>query len=106
MRLSNSSKRLSTRRNCDSTAVRKSSITSSSSRVVGSALMAEAYPTIVAGMFPRLFVGIALDATARAAGVKACQALQLGAFDAKYEASEKLHATLAFLGNVAPEQIN
>jgi 2'-5' RNA ligase len=50
----------------------------------------------------RLFVGIALDDATRAACAVASEQLRNTGFAAKYEAPEKLHVTLAFLGNVAP----
>ena len=49
----------------------------------------------------RLFVGVELDATSRNACVAASERLRKTGFAAKYEAPEKLHVTLAFLGNVA-----
>lgn len=52
----------------------------------------------------RLFVGIALDATARAACAAVRESLRATGFAAKFEADEKLHVTLAFLGNVGPAQ--
>jgi RNA 2',3'-cyclic 3'-phosphodiesterase len=45
-------------------------------------------------------VGVELDAEARAACAAVAEALGKTGFAAKYEAPEKLHATLAFLGNV------
>lgn len=45
-------------------------------------------------------MGIELDAEARAACVAIADAVGRTGFVAKYEAPEKLHATLAFLGNV------
>jgi RNA 2',3'-cyclic 3'-phosphodiesterase len=45
-------------------------------------------------------VGIELDAKARTACSAVAEALGKTGFAAKYEAPEKLHATLAFLGNV------
>jgi RNA 2',3'-cyclic 3'-phosphodiesterase len=52
----------------------------------------------------RLFVGIALDESARAGCAAASEELRRTGFDAKYEASEKLHVTLAFLGFVEPSR--
>jgi 2'-5' RNA ligase len=52
----------------------------------------------------RLFVGIALDAATRAACANTAGALQRTGFAAKFEDPEKLHATLAFLGNVADDR--
>jgi len=52
----------------------------------------------------RLFVGIDLDASTRAACAAVAERLTRAGFAARYEAPEKLHVTLAFLGYVAPEQ--
>lgn len=52
----------------------------------------------------RLFAGIELDEATRDMCVDVQRRLQRAAFDAKYEAPEKLHVTLAFLGNVREEQ--
>jgi 2'-5' RNA ligase len=52
----------------------------------------------------RLFVGVALDAASRSVCVAALEQLRNTGFAAKYEAPEKLHITLAFLGWVAPMQ--
>lgn len=52
----------------------------------------------------RLFAGIELDEPTRAMCVDVQSRLQRAAFDAKYDAPEKLHVTLAFLGNVREEQ--
>jgi RNA 2',3'-cyclic 3'-phosphodiesterase len=52
----------------------------------------------------RLFVGIALDKSVRAACAAASERLHATGFDARYEAPEKLHVTLAFLGNVDASQ--
>lgn len=49
----------------------------------------------------RLFVGIALDEPMRSACAQAAQRLRATGFAARYEDPEKLHLTLAFLGNVA-----
>ncbi|HEY2473413.1 MAG TPA: RNA 2',3'-cyclic phosphodiesterase [Candidatus Cybelea sp.] len=48
----------------------------------------------------RLFIGIELDAAARARCSAVSDALSATGFAARYEAADKLHATLAFLGNV------
>ncbi|HEV3090140.1 MAG TPA: RNA 2',3'-cyclic phosphodiesterase [Candidatus Cybelea sp.] len=48
----------------------------------------------------RLFVGIALDGAARARCAAISERLAQTGFDGRYEAPEKLHVTLAFLGNV------
>ncbi len=53
----------------------------------------------------RLFAGIELDDATCALCVDVQQRLQRAAFDAKYEAPEKLHVTLAFLGNVGEEKV-
>lgn len=52
----------------------------------------------------RLFVGIALDERTRDACAAASQQLQKTGFAAKYEAPEKLHVTLAFLGYVLAQR--
>jgi 2'-5' RNA ligase len=52
----------------------------------------------------RLFVGIQLDDAARAACASISEGLQRTGFAAKYESPEKLHVTLAFLGNVGAGQ--
>jgi 2'-5' RNA ligase len=52
----------------------------------------------------RLFVGIELDDAARASCAVVSEGLQRTGFAAKYEPAEKLHVTLAFLGNVASNQ--
>lgn len=52
----------------------------------------------------RLFAGIELDEPTRAICVDVQSRLQRAAFEAKYEAPEKLHVTLAFLGNVRDDQ--
>lgn len=54
----------------------------------------------------RLFVGISLDATARDACARVAQRLRDAAFAARYEDSDKLHVTLAFLGNVPAERFD
>jgi RNA 2',3'-cyclic 3'-phosphodiesterase len=48
----------------------------------------------------RLFAGIELDAATRDACVAVQDRLRTAGFDARYEAAEKLHITLAFLGRV------
>lgn len=53
----------------------------------------------------RLFVGIAPDDTVRERCARASEELRRTGFDARYEAPEKYHITLAFLGNVAPAQL-
>jgi RNA 2',3'-cyclic 3'-phosphodiesterase len=53
----------------------------------------------------RLFVGIALDDGARAACAAVSEWLRKTGFDARYEAPEKLHVTLAFLGFVEPARV-
>lgn len=52
----------------------------------------------------RLFVGIDLSQQARAACAAISEELRKTGFDAKYEAPEKLHVTLAFLGFVEPSR--
>ena len=52
----------------------------------------------------RLFAGIALDAPTRAACGTVIEELQRSAFAAKFESVEKLHVTVAFLGNVDPQR--
>ncbi len=52
----------------------------------------------------RLFVGIALDDSAREACAAISERLRRTGFAARYEAHEKLHVTLAFLGFIAAEQ--
>jgi len=52
----------------------------------------------------RLFVGIQLDGASRAACAAVAARLQQTGFAAKYESAEKLHVTLAFLGNVGANQ--
>jgi 2'-5' RNA ligase len=53
----------------------------------------------------KLFAGIALDARARAACAAVAEDLRKTGLAAKYEAPEKLHATLAFLGFVEPSRV-
>jgi 2'-5' RNA ligase len=52
----------------------------------------------------RLFIGIELDDAARARCDAVADALGATGFAARFEASEKLHVTLAFLGNVEAAQ--
>ncbi len=52
----------------------------------------------------RLFVGIDLNPQARAACARISEELRETGFAAKYEAAEKLHVTLAFLGFVEPSR--
>jgi RNA 2',3'-cyclic 3'-phosphodiesterase len=53
----------------------------------------------------RLFVGIELDGSARSACAAVSSELRKSGFTAKYEAPEKLHVTLAFLGFVDPGRV-
>jgi RNA 2',3'-cyclic 3'-phosphodiesterase len=53
----------------------------------------------------RLFAGIELDERTRAACAAASATLQKAGFVAKYESPEKLHVTLAFLGNVEATRV-
>lgn len=53
----------------------------------------------------RFFAGIELDDPTRAVCVDAQARLQQAAFGAKYDGADKLHVTLAFLGNVRAEQL-
>ncbi|MGC1381572.1 MAG: RNA 2',3'-cyclic phosphodiesterase [Candidatus Baltobacteraceae bacterium] len=48
----------------------------------------------------RFFVGLGLDQTTRSACAAVAERLRAAGFAARYEAPEKLHITLAFLGNV------
>ena len=57
------------------------------------------------GRTRRLFAGIELGEAARAACANVASALMATGFAAKYESPDKLHVTLAFLGNVAPERM-
>jgi 2'-5' RNA ligase len=50
----------------------------------------------------KLFVGVDLNESARIRCAAVSQELHKTGFDAKYEAPEKLHVTLAFLGYVEP----
>jgi 2'-5' RNA ligase len=54
----------------------------------------------------RLFAGIALDDGVRAACAGVSQELQKTGYAAKFEAPEKLHVTLAFLGWVEPARVD
>jgi 2'-5' RNA ligase len=54
----------------------------------------------------RLFAGIALDDRARAACATVAEELRKTGLAAKYEAPEKLHVTLAFLGFVEPGRVD
>lgn len=53
----------------------------------------------------RLFAGIELDAPMRERCTDVQRRLRLAAFGASYESPEKLHMTLAFLGNVREEHV-
>lgn len=53
----------------------------------------------------RIFAGITLDDEARTACATVAHELRDGGFAARYEAPEKLHLTLAFLGFAAPPQV-
>jgi 2'-5' RNA ligase len=52
----------------------------------------------------KLFAGIELDGHVREASAEVSAALRATGFDARYEATEKLHVTLAFLGFVEPSR--
>jgi len=54
---------------------------------------------------PKLFAGIELDKRVRAQCATVAERLAAQGLDARYEAAEKLHITLAFLGWVVPEQV-
>ena len=54
---------------------------------------------------PKLFVGIELDDTVRAACSSIAERLKARALVARFERPEKLHITLAFLGWVDPEMV-
>ena len=54
---------------------------------------------------PRLFAGIALDDTTRVQCAGVAARLEAHGFAARFESPEKLHLTLAFLGNVEPERV-
>ncbi len=53
----------------------------------------------------RLFFGITLDGPTSQSCAAVQERLQAAAFPARYEPPEKLHLTLAFLGNVAAEAL-
>lgn len=53
----------------------------------------------------RLFVGIALDDATRAGCAEVIDRLRDHGFEARFESPEKLHITLAFLGNVNPDAV-
>ena len=53
----------------------------------------------------KLFAGIALTPSVRAACNDVSERLRNSGFDARFEAPEKLHITLAFLGWVDPESV-
>ena len=52
----------------------------------------------------RLFAGVELDGASRQACAGVCNQLRKTGFTARYEAPEKLHVTLAFLGYVEPSR--
>ena len=54
---------------------------------------------------PKLFAGIELDERTRAACAAVSARLQDAAFPGRFEAAEKLHITLAFLGWVDAERV-
>lgn len=54
---------------------------------------------------PKFFAGIELDEHARAACVAVSARLQAAAFPGRFEAPEKLHITLAFLGWVDAKRV-
>lgn len=54
---------------------------------------------------PKLFAGIELDDRARLQCAKISTRLADYGFDARFEAADKLHITLAFLGWAEPEQV-
>lgn len=54
----------------------------------------------------RLFAGVELDEGARAVCASAAERLRAAGFAAAYEPPEKLHLTLAFLGNVEAERVD
>ncbi len=54
---------------------------------------------------PKLFAGIDLDARTRARCAEISARLQSAGLQARFEAAEKLHITLAFLGWVDPERV-
>lgn len=54
---------------------------------------------------PKLFVGIELDERVRAQCAAIAARLASAGLDARFEATEKLHSTLAFLGCAQPERV-
>ncbi len=54
----------------------------------------------------KLFAGVELDDSARAACASISDELRRTGFEARYEGPEKLHVTLAFLGFVEPASLN
>jgi 2'-5' RNA ligase len=54
----------------------------------------------------RYFVGIDLDDDAREACARTTERLRATGFAARFESADKLHLTLAFLGNVAEERVD
>jgi RNA 2',3'-cyclic 3'-phosphodiesterase len=54
---------------------------------------------------PKLFAGIELDKRVRTKCAEVAARLQAHGLDARFEAPEKLHITLAFLGWVDPERV-
>jgi RNA 2',3'-cyclic 3'-phosphodiesterase len=54
----------------------------------------------------RLFAGIELDDATRSSCARVQDRLRAANFDARYELTEKLHVTLAFLGRVEPPQLD
>jgi RNA 2',3'-cyclic 3'-phosphodiesterase len=54
----------------------------------------------------RLFAGIELHARVRQAAAEIQHRLLRAGLEAKYEPAEKLHVTLAFLGNVKPHDVD
>lgn len=54
---------------------------------------------------PKLFAGIDLDPHTRAQCAQVASRLEAHGLRARFEAPEKLHITLAFLGYVDPEQV-
>ncbi|HET6276566.1 MAG TPA: RNA 2',3'-cyclic phosphodiesterase [Candidatus Cybelea sp.] len=54
----------------------------------------------------RLFAGVELDESVRAACASISEELRRTGFEARYETPEKLHLTLAFLGFVEPFSLN
>ena len=54
----------------------------------------------------RLFIGIELNDQSRAACTAVADRLRASGVNGRFEVPEKLHVTLAFLGDVAPAQAN